>query len=724
MLQTTQRTKWTLTKGSNAVSEKQSSAAAETEKRAEEAAEELCASCSAACPVLTDTRRYTQLVAEGKYEEAFEIIRATNPFPSVCARICHHPCEAECRRGKVDQAVGLRDIKRFVMEQVRDYRKQHRPTAEVTREEKIAVIGSGPGGLTVAADLANKGYAATVFEKDSVAGGMLASVIPSYRLPDEVLQEDIDDILSLGVELRLNCEVGKDVTLPDLKKQGYAAVLITTGLTESRPLGIPGTDAEGVMLALPFLRDARMGQPIELGKNVVVIGGGNVATDVARTAKRLGAPKVTMVCLESRDEMPAWEWEIEESLEEEIDIICSKGPKRIVVEDGHVVGLETTDVKSVFDEEGRFNPTFYEDRVGTIECDTIVLSIGQQANMKFTEGADVELAGPGRLVFNRLTHATSDLAIFAAGEVVTGPGAAIEAVANGHRAAEAIDHFLTHGELKEIPEEEPKPLGEIPDEVVEKIRRIERETMPTLTAEERIKDFRPIELGLTEPQALRESMRCLSCALGSRVNAEECAVCLTCVRLCPFGVATIDNTATMPAEMCQACGLCAAECPAMAIDIERFTAAQALAEVDAAVEKMGAQRPDPFLVAVCCAFEATSRAHLLTSYEDAARTGILRLTLPCVARLSVVDMLAFFEQGADGVCIIGCKAGTCRFPTADLRLRQRVARTRQLIEEAGLNADQLTMVESNGNPDEDWPRLAEEARERIATELAASAAKE
>lgn len=666
-----------------------------------EQGEELCANCQAACPVHTDTRRYAALIAEGRYPEAFEVIRATNPIPSICARICHHPCEQKCRRGKVDAAVALRHLKRFVTEATHEWRKEHRPVAKRTRKEKVAIVGSGPSGLTAAADLARMGYGVKLFECSKTLGGLLGLVIPRYRLPYRVLLEDIEDILSLGIEVQTDVEVGKDITIPELRKQ-FDAVLLATGLTESRTLGVPGIDAEGVLLAIPFLRSVVQGERPKLGKEVLVIGGGNVAMDVARTALRLAQGKVKIVCLESREEIPAFEWELKEAEEEGIEINVSWGPKRVVLEGGGITGLEVKAVERVFDEQRRFNPTFFEDRTRVIPCDTIIIAIGQRPDLRVVEGAGIKITERGQLQVDRKTLATSEPGVFASGEVVTGPGAAIEAVACGHRAAAAIHRYIETRQIAPVEPEEVKPIGDLPDKSAAKVPKADRSPIRHIAPAERIKGFEEFEFSFTEAEAIREANRCLNCGVGAVIgNKDMCAACLTCVRICPFGVPTIEKTAAeMPADACQACGLCAAECPAAAIKIKRFEGQEIPSIVERRISAL-AERPPALVVSLCCRYEATSGA-LLRPDPALDAEGIIRIALPCTTRLNAVDILRTFELGVDGVQIITCPDGACKYPHADLRLEQRVHRVRRTLDEIKVGGDRLDLYTSKGNPSEEW----------------------
>ncbi len=530
---------------------------------------ERCATCSAACPVRTDTRAYVDLIMRGQYEAAFEKIREFNPFPSVCGLICHHPCEQACRRQEVDEPVALRNLKRFAVEQALEYRLDKRRKAEITQAETVGVVGSGPAGLTAAQDLIKQGYAVTVYEAADRAGGMLSCAIPRYRLPNDDLARDLDDILSLGIELKTGVRVGTDVSLDELRSR-HQAVVLALGLSLSRGLPLENSDHKDVVLALPFLKAAAVGEPMPVPDDVIVVGGGNVAVDVARTAVRCGASTVKMVCLENEEERPAWDWECLEALEEGITFVYRRGPVGAVIEDGKLTGMVVREVERVFDEDGRFSPTYFDDRRSTIPGKMVILAIGQAADLGAVADTDVKADRPGRLNFEAHTMATSAPGVFACGEVVTGPGAAIETVASGHRAAAAALQYLRTGKVETIPDEKVEELNELPEQVVEKVKRANRIAMPTMSAEERKRSFQQFEFGYKEPDALREARRCLSCAAGATVDKDKCEACLTCLRVCPFGVPAVEDVAVMTSDMCQSCGLCAVECPALAISIKRF----------------------------------------------------------------------------------------------------------------------------------------------------------
>jgi len=671
------------------------------------------APCMVGCPVHTDTRLFVERIVEGRYEAALDLLLAANPFTSVCGRICHHPCEQKCRRGKVDAPVGLRPLKRFVVEATREHRAARRAPAERTRAERIAIVGSGPAGLTAAHDLARAGFGVTVFEASDQPGGMLGTAIPRYRLPYHVLEEDIEDIRALGVKIVTGCTVGSDTRLSDFQGE-FDAVLLATGLSESRGLGVPGIDSRGVLLALPLLRAACAGDPPALGNQVVVIGGGNVAIDVARCARRFGAEDVILACLESRDEMPAWEWEIQEAIEEGVELAPSWGPKAVVAEQGAVAGIELKRCVQVFDDSGKFAPAFDDATTIALPATTVVLAIGQRGDLTCVQGSAVAV-GPGeRLVYDRNTMSTSERGVFACGEVVAGPGAAVEAVADGHRAARTVQHFLETGDLLAQPAVEIPSLADLPQETVDRIRRQARIAVVLSPPQTRVRDFGEIEAALTEGEARGEAQRCLACTSGAFVDEARCAGCLTCVRICPFGVATVSNTAAMPADKCQACGLCAAQCPAAAVALKRFGFERVQRELTRLLRSTNGGKPEPLLVSFCCLFETTSRKFLDENPDDVEKTGIARVLVPCVSRLSVPDMLAPFEMGADAVSVIACANGGCMYPTAEERLSMRVDQVKRILDEIGVGGERVDLWRTKETAEVSWSAFWEVSKRKLA----------
>lgn len=485
--------------------------------------------CQGACPVNTDVRRYVNLIADGRFEEALETIREKNPFPSVCGRICHHPCEDMCKRGYLDEPLAIRPLKRFVADIELNHGIKVRPPKK-DKTDEIAIIGSGPAGLTAAYDLTRMGYPVTVFEKLPVKGGMLRACVPEYRLPSDVLDREIEAIENLGVEIKTNVEIGKDVTLGELKKQGFRAILISIGLQKGKQLRIPGSDLDGVFIGIPFLMALNSGQKPSIGQKVLVIGGGNVAIDVARSCVRLGCRDVHLACLESRQEMPAHEWEIEEAVEEGVKLHCRIGPKRIIGRHGRVSGIECIEVKSVFDTEGRFSPTFHKGSEFTLEydCDTVVIAIGQQSDLSLIRNeGKIHVTRAGTVLVDPYTLATDHEAIFSAGDIVNGPASAIEAIGTGHEAATSIDRYLRGEDLRAGRGllVKTRPERYLEKELARKeLEKKPRVGMPKIPLEERMSSFKEIELGYTEKMAVTEAQRCLSCrkCLGCGLCEEAC----------------------------------------------------------------------------------------------------------------------------------------------------------------------------------------------------------
>ncbi len=648
--------------------------------------------CRAACPAHTDVQAYVGLIAQGKYTEAFEVITSVNPIASVCSMICHHPCEQSCRRCGVDEPLAVRHLKRFAIEQSRDYRRAKRTLVQKTKNKSVGIIGSGPSGLTAARDLANLGYSVTIYERHPVLGGMLAAAIPPYRLPREALKEDIDDIVTKGIEVKTGFEVGRDAKLDDLAKK-HDAVLVAIGLSLSRSLNIPGVDGPGVLLAIPYLEDVAFGRKPKLGEKVLVIGGGNVAMDVARSARRLGVKRVEMVCLENEQEIPAWKWEVDEAVEEAIKINYRWGPKAVIRDGGKVKGLEVTKVLSVFDANKRFAPVFDNKVTTLLEADTIIITIGQMSKNDLFNDSSVKM-DKGRVEWNKATQMSTGRNIFMAGEVVTGPGSAIAAVANGHRSAIAM-HLFLQGESIEgkLPAQEKEKIAELPSAVVEKISKQPRTKVRHLAPEVRVKTMEHFEEGFTEKEALEEAGRCRGCGGGAVVDQKKCMACLTCMRICPYGAPVVTSVSEIRPEYCQACGLCAPECPAEAISMVSYDVRELRNALPALVGKVNLKRQEPVIVAFTCANHA----------------GILGLDLPkniksipvhCTSRIDVLDMLKAFEVGADGVAVVRCGDGNCKYKDIAPRVNARVKRVQDLLGMLKIESGRveiLTAASNNGS---------------------------
>ncbi|MGA1790939.1 MAG: FAD-dependent oxidoreductase [bacterium] len=652
--------------------------------------------CQAACPIHQDVRGYIAAIVKGEFDEAVEIIKETNPLPFICATICAHHCENECRRRNADEALSIRSLKRAAM----DFGDIKAERTSITSEgEMVAIIGSGPSGLTAAHDLAQLGYRVNVIEKESILGGALVNYIPLYRLPRDLIERDIDTIKDLGVKFETNLALGRDMKIADLRSKGYRAILISTGLPISRGLLLPGFDMKNVWLALPFLQDVNLNaKHIDHGKRVIVIGGGNVAIDVARSALRAGAAKVKLVCLESRKEMPAFPWEIQEAEEEGVEINCSWGPKCVLSEEGMVCALETIGVASVFDEHGRFSPTFCEEKSSVIEGDIVIIAIGQATDLSFLKGNEIEFSERGGIAFDPITLATSADGIFTCGELINGPGTAVEAMASGRRAALSIHHYLQGIPFTNL--EESRSLVQLDEEVISLIKRQVRQPAPLLGVDKRIKNFDYIELGYTEKMSVCEAGRCLSCGAGARRVEEKCIDCLTCVRICPYHVPIVtpapENSVEIREDQCQSCGICVVECPARAIDFN----SPCFEDMDRELEKSLAQTdaPDahPDVLLLYCYYNTDAILGLTPLLKKRLESKVALLKAPCVAKLGVSFFLKAFEMGANGVLILDCNDNDCIYSRAALWLERRLEIMREVLKQLKPDRELLKMIRMSG----------------------------
>jgi formate dehydrogenase (NADP+) beta subunit len=611
--------------------------------------------CMMACPAGTNAGRYVALIAEGQFEEAYRYARDPNPLASVCGRVCAHPCETACRRGEIDQPISIRALKRFLTER---YGPESRHPVEIHRGPvprlpyRVAIVGSGPVGLSAAHDLARMGYSVTIFEAASAAGGMMRLGIPEYRLPRSVVDAQIREILETGdVTLKLNSAAGRDFTISGLRREGFDAVVIGVGAQRSRDLSIPGVELDGVHKGIEFLLNVNLGYRFTIGKKVAVIGGGNVAMDVARSAARevlrhhpdvhpreeghvpseeniaavaahemvdvslsalrLGAHEVSIVCLEQRHEMPAAMEEVEEAEQEGIVLHDGRGPKRVVGRDGKVVGLETVKTRWVFDASGRFNPAFEDNSESVIDCDTVILAIGQSPNVDFLTPEDgVRVSPRGLIVADRDTLMTTAAGVYAGGDCVFGPRLIIDSVGDGRRIAAAIDEALT-GRKRAEPAIEVEVLDR--HHMLAGFMDLKREPIPMLPLDRRT-GVTEVEVGYDEEAAMREARRCLHCWVntvfeGMEADGSQCILCGGCVDVCPedclklvpleqieFTPGMLDhirsNETLYRVELddvaagelglitgsamikdetrCIRCGLCAARCPVDVITMEAY----------------------------------------------------------------------------------------------------------------------------------------------------------
>lgn len=528
--------------------------------------------CQDACPLHTDIPGYIALIADGRYAEAYTRIREANPFPSVCSRVCHRPCEQACLRGEMDAPVAINFLKRFVTDRVIQGEELAIPV-QAKRKEKVAIIGSGPAGLTAAHDLARLGYGVSVFESQPVAGGMLSLGIPDFRLPKGEVAMEVDLIRKLGVEIHLSTLIGRDLTLSDLRKSFHSAILVATGAQKAKRLKITGEEAEGVIEALSFLRQVNLGEKNRPGGKVIVIGEGYAAFDAARSALRLGS-RVTLICRNERAKIAVPRWEMEAAEEEGIDLRFLLWPTKVLTEGGKVKGLECIEVEYKGGSRGRVLVPVRGLRV-SFEADAIINAAGEEPEPsllsdsgcmreKIAGEEGMRQTGPG---------------VYAAGDLLTGPRTVVEAIAAGHQAAVAI-----HGYLSDKREKDPREAVDMEELLSLKVDQhydaTPRQEIVRASSDHRKRSFEEVELGYDEALALREAKRCLQCNVQVDFNAEECLVCGRCAEVCPYNcIQMVDREGRefqpkalrepwligkgmlKDDSLCIRCGLCKEVCP-------------------------------------------------------------------------------------------------------------------------------------------------------------------
>jgi len=494
--------------------------------------------CKAQCPAHIDVQGYVNLAAKGKFEEALALIKKSSPFPSICGRVCHHPCETQCSRGDIDQSVGIHGIERFIADLDLKADKRYMPRIKDKKEDKVAVVGSGPAGLTCAYYLAIKGYRVSVFEKAAKPGGMLTTGIPSYRLPADIVEAEIQHIRDMGVTIKTSVEIGTDVTVAQLRQEGYKAIFVAVGTQECVQLGIEGEDLQGVYPALEYLGQVNRGEEVSLGKNVAVIGGGNAAMDAVRSARRLGTKNAFIIYRRGLEEMPANAEEIEECREEGIPIKTLTQPVRFIGKNGKVTAVECIKMKlGEPDQSGRRAPEPVTGSEFTIEIDNAISALGQEADWScLTDECACTLSDWGTMNVDPLTLQSDDPDIFAGGDAVRGPQSIIEAIADGKQAAISIDLFIKGRDLKLGRGEELKTITNPQKEVYNKIDPVQ---MPRLNAQERVNNFDEVQQGLTEEMVIQEAKRCINCG--------SC-----CVQACPHSVMQFNHE-IIKAVKCDLC---------------------------------------------------------------------------------------------------------------------------------------------------------------------------
>ena len=474
------------------------------------------------CPAHINVQAYVSLAVKGRYQDALQLIKEASPFPSICGRVCPHPCETDCQRDRIDKPVAIHSIERFIADLDLKADKRYTPGIKDRREEKVAIVGSGPAGLTCAYYLAQEGYRVTIFEKATVLGGMLTTGIPSYRLPRGVVEAEIQLIRDMGVTMKTGIEVGKDRTIAQLRKEGFKAFFVAIGAQECIRLGIEGEDLGGVYNGLDYLRQNNLGKPVQLGKAVAVIGGGNVAMDAVRSARRLGSPNAFLLYRRGIEEMPSRPEEIEACREEGIPIHALSQPLRFVGKSGRVKAIECVKTRLAEpDESGRRSPVPVPGSEFNLEVDAVITALGQESDWAcLTPECACTLTGWGTMKVDPLTLQSDDPDIFAGGDAARGPQSVVEAIADGRQAAVSIDRYIKGQNLRLGREAQWKAITE-PQK--EKYDPALRTPMPCLKPEERLKSFDEVEKGFTEGMAAQEARRCISCG--------SC-----CVQACPYDV--------------------------------------------------------------------------------------------------------------------------------------------------------------------------------------------
>lgn len=643
------------------------------------------APCILACPIRQDARDYVQLIARGRFHEAFRLVRERNPLPAACGRICTHPCETKCRRNSTDAPIAIAWLKRFLGD---NFSREPGITVTERYPEKIAIIGAGPAGLAAANDLALLGYSCTIFESNPTPGGMLRMGVPTYRLPRASIDNDVNVIKKLGVEIRYNATFGADITFDSLKKDGFSVVFLGVGLLESRTLNIEGMQLDGVLKGTSFLNEVNTTGNARIGKHVLVIGGGAVAMDCARTALRLKPNKVSVACLESRKEMPTTDFEIEEAIHEGTVLHNSVGPKRILGKDGKVTGLEVLKVKHVFDEQKRFNPAFYEGSESIIEADTIILAIGQASNLTFLRGQEgIQIARGGTIVANPTTLSTSVPGIYAGGDIVLGRGTMTESMAQGKKAAIAIHNTLRNTTLKDEKWADKPAVPDVAASKIALIKKEQKQDMPTMPVDKRLTNFDEVELGFPLNVAVREAQRCMNCGAGARVDNNLCVGCLTCVRVCPFEVPKIakgSTTAYIDGD-CQSCGLCIVECPAKAISFKTPLEDCGKDALEAVFQEKFVHGIKPFIVNFYCQYGAY-KEEKEGATDDLLVFHFRRVGVLGLGKVDPSLYLRAFELGAHGVLVTACRGDTCHFCEEQEWIERRANFTRKLLSGLGMDS--------------------------------------
>jgi len=652
----------------------------------------LMPTCQAACPLQMQIGEYVDLIAQGRVIEALQVIRDGNPFPSICAYVCTHPCEEACRRAQVDGPIAIRALKRFATEFGGD--RMIQAEARSTHSEKVAVVGSGPAGLAAAYYLRKLGYPVTIFEAHSELGGMLRVGIPEYRLPREVLDVEVQRLISMGVEIQTGTRV---VSLDVIFELGYKAVFITVGAHQGLRMRIEGEDSPGVVDGATFLREVNLGLKPAVGASLGVVGGGNVAIDAARTALRLGAGEVTVLYRRTRDHMPADPVEVDQALEEGVEMRFLVSPIGISTREGR---LEVTCIRHELaepDRSGRPRPVPIEGSDFEMRFDTLITAIGQAPQVP--EDFHLRIGRGSTIQVDPVTLLTNRRGVFAGGDAVTGPATVTEALAAGRGAAHRIDEFLQHRYPYPVKETSAAIGADLLPATIEVIRKAHRLEPPVLAPDARVKGFRPVEQIYDWQSAIDEARRCLRCGMGAEILfQEQCATCLNCLRVCPYHVPYLDDSGSIqiPADQCQACGICVAECPANAIMLrkprDRRRIGQELEHVLASARQ---SKAEPLIVGFGCQYGLYGTGSLGQLWRD-AQAGIWIVPVLCVATVEPEHMMRAFEAGAEGVFVAGCGRECARENTA-YWLGHRVSKVRRALAQLGMDPQRIDAFNLGSN---------------------------
>jgi formate dehydrogenase beta subunit len=707
--------------------------------------------CMEACPAGVNVKAYVSLIAAGKFHEALHVVREKNPLPGICGRVCTHPCESYCNRNQIDSPVAIRALKRFVA----DYELEHpipkpKPTAG-TRKEKIAIIGSGPAGLTTAHDLAKSGFNVTVFEELSEPGGMLIAGIPSYRMPRDILKIEIDYIRNLGVKIITNKKISGKQDYNKLLKD-YDAVYVAIGAHVGKKLGIPGEDDyKGFLDAVTFLRDVNLETPKKPGEKVIVIGGGNSAIDAARTALRLGS-EVNIVYRRTRQEMPANEEEIKDAEEEGIKIHYLAAPAKIVGKNGKVIGLECTKMKlGEPDESGRARPIPIKNSEFTIEADVIIPAISQEPDLSFLpKDHNIDISRWQTFAADENTMATNIPGVFVGGDAVTGPNTVINAIAQGHVAAKSIERFI-NGEKLEQSDSTTKPIEtEIKIDLLNQPK-TKRASIPMQEISERKNSFQEVEYGFDEATAIAEAQRCLRCG--------PCDECYICVSECDKGLSVFrspdsqnDFVLRLPSDfdsknlmngnllstlkaanskditigldsyipivkenLCRGCGDCVTVCEYDACQLIQKNGDILVSQIDSEICRgcgtcvtfcpSSAIQPGRYtsdwlsfkfrnidpkkrnIVVYSCNWNGADFEKVYTSKYK--NTNFIFIQTMCTGRIESTFLLRALEEGADGVLVVGCSADECHYEFGAKRFAETYAKVQQLAHMLGYDKNRI-----------------------------------